>query len=253
VSPYSRLFLSKHFASFFHTTPRRNQNGRARPQDKFFSPFSLGAVESIHSQRMNSATKTSNNSSNLIGIHGYNLVGCWDRIHCEKAFKIASEIGYSLVEVPVIDPLFDTQATKQLADKYGLRLSCSVGLSQDTDISSLDESTRKQGEQVLMTAVERAHAIGSPIVCGVIYSKLGKYSRAATQQNVNNSVEILRRVAQKAQSLGVQLGLEVCNKYETNLINTAGDAMKMIQRIGMPNVVVHLDAYHMNSKCVQSS
>jgi len=195
---------------------------------------------------MNSATKTSNNSSNLIGIHGYNLVGCWDRIHCEKAFKIASEIGYSLVEVPVIDPLFDTQATKQLADKYGLRLSCSVGLSQDTDISSLDESTRKQGEQVLMTAVERAHAIGSPIVCGVIYSKLGKYSRAATQQNVNNSVEILRRVAQKAQSLGVQLGLEVCNKYETNLINTAGDAMKMIQRIGMPNVVVHLDAYHMN-------
>ncbi|GJD08016.1 D-tagatose 3-epimerase [Galdieria sulphuraria] len=166
--------------------------------------------------------------NNLIGIHGYNLV------------------GYSLVEVPVIDPLFDTQATKELAKKYGLQLSCSVGLSEDTDISSLDESVRKQGEQVLMTAVERAHTIGSSIVCGVIYSKLGKYHRAATRQNVENSVEILRRVAQKAQSWGVQLGLEVCNKYETNLINTAGDALKMIEAIGMPNVVVHLDAYHMN-------
>ncbi|GJQ10780.1 hypothetical protein GpartN1_g2571.t1 [Galdieria partita] len=184
--------------------------------------------------------------NNPIGIHGYNLVGCWDRTHCEKALKVASQIGYSLVEVPVIDPLFDTQATKELAHKYGLQLSCSVGLSESTDISSLEESVRKQGEQVLMTAVERAHTIGSSIVCGVIYSKLGKYDRAATKQNMQNSVEILRRVAQKAQSLGVQLGLEVCNKYETNLINTAGDALKMIEAIGMPNVVVHLDAYHMN-------
>lgn len=187
-------------------------------------------------------------NQNWIGIHGYNLVGCWDRTNCEKAFQIASQIGYTLVEVPVIDPQFDTQATKDLAKKYGLQLSCSVGLSEETDVSSLDATIRERGEQVLMTAVDRAHTIGSRIVCGVIYSKLGKYSRAATKQNVENSVEILRRVAQRAQLLGVQLGLEVCNKYETNLINTAGDALKMIEKIGMPNVVVHLDAYHMNSK-----
>jgi len=101
-------------------------------------------------------------------------VGCWNHIHCEKAFKIASQIDDSLVKVFVIDPLFDTQTTKQPADKNGLRLSCSVGLSQDTDITSLDESTRKRGERVLMTAVERVHAISSTIVCGFIYSKVGK-------------------------------------------------------------------------------
>ena len=42
------------------------------------------------------------------------------------------------------------------------------------------------------------------------------------------------------------LGLEICNRYETNVINTAGDALRLADDIGEDNVLIHLDTYHMN-------
>ena len=42
------------------------------------------------------------------------------------------------------------------------------------------------------------------------------------------------------------LGLEPCNRYETHLVNTAEQAVRLIERIGEPNVMIHLDTYHMN-------
>ena len=42
------------------------------------------------------------------------------------------------------------------------------------------------------------------------------------------------------------LGLEVVNRYETNMLNTASQGVEMCRRIGAPNVKVHLDVYHMN-------
>ena len=42
------------------------------------------------------------------------------------------------------------------------------------------------------------------------------------------------------------LGLEICNRYETNVINTAHDALRLADDIGEDNVLIHLDTYHMN-------
>jgi D-psicose/D-tagatose/L-ribulose 3-epimerase len=42
------------------------------------------------------------------------------------------------------------------------------------------------------------------------------------------------------------LGLEICNRYETNVINTAADALRLADDIGADNVTIHLDTYHMN-------
>ena len=33
-----------------------------------------------------------------------------------------------------------------------------------------------------------------------------------------------------------------CNRYETYLVNTAGQALELVELIGAPNVGVHLDA-----------
>jgi hypothetical protein len=38
-----------------------------------------------------------------------------------------------------------------------------------------------------------------------------------------------------------------CCRYETNLLNTAAQAMELIEgEVQHPNVFVHLDSYHMN-------
>ena len=53
-------------------------------------------------------------------------------------------------------------------------------------------------------------------------------------------------MAETAAASNITLGLEVVNRYESNVLNTASQAVEMCKRIGAPNVKVHLDVYHMN-------
>jgi D-psicose/D-tagatose/L-ribulose 3-epimerase len=62
----------------------------------------------------------------------------------------------------------------------------------------------------------------------------------------DRSASALRVVSEYAQTAGVTLGLEPVNRYESCLINTAEQAVAMTDRIGLANVGVHLDTYHMN-------
>lgn len=58
-------------------------------------------------------------------------------------------------------------------------------------------------------------------MCGILYSALGKYDAPPTREGRANAVAALKRVARRAADGGVTLGLEVVNRYETNLLNTA--------------------------------
>jgi D-psicose/D-tagatose/L-ribulose 3-epimerase len=59
-------------------------------------------------------------------------------------------------------------------------------------------------------------------------------------------MDVLRRVADRAQGMGIQLGLEVVNRYETNIMNTARQGLSYLAELDHPNVGIHLDTYHMN-------
>jgi hypothetical protein len=63
---------------------------------------------------------------------------------------------------------------------------------------------------------------------------------------VENGVAALRRVADRAADDGITLGLEVVNRYETNIMNSVREALSYLDRLGRGNVVVHLDTTHMN-------
>ena len=53
-------------------------------------------------------------------------------------------------------------------------------------------------------------------------------------------------VADHAAERGVSVSLEVVNRYETNVLNTARQAMVYLAQVDRPNLGVHLDSYHMN-------
>jgi sugar phosphate isomerase/epimerase len=40
--------------------------------------------------------------------------------------------------------------------------------------------------------------------------------------------------------------MEVLNRYESHLLNTAAQAVEFVEEVGAPNVGILLDAYHMN-------
>ena len=184
---------------------------------------------------------------NLLGVHALVWVGGWSKDQCREAIKNSAEAGYGLIEIPALDPKsIDVEHTKATLKEFGLKGACSLGLSFDADINNDDSEIAKRGEARLMDALNVVEQLGGNYLGGVIFSALGKYKFPPTKKARDNAVAALKRLAIAAQAKGITLGLEPVNRYESNLLNTGRQALDMIKDIGEPNVVVHLDIYHMN-------
>jgi len=184
---------------------------------------------------------------NRIGIHALVWVGSWGPAECELAVARTREAGFDLIEFPVFDPLaLDVPAITRSLAAHDIGVTCSLGLSKDTDISSADPDVAARGERLLEDVISVARDMGSGFVGGVIYSALTKYLEMPTERGRGHAISALRRLAEKAAASDITLGLEIVNRYETNVLNTAAQAVAFIDEIGASNVVVHLDTYHMN-------
>ena len=99
----------------------------------------------------------------------------------------------------------------------------------------------------LRTALDKTAAIGAEALCGVVYGGIGERTGVPpTEGELDNVARALEAAARHAEALGLPLGIEPVNRYETHLINTGWQAVAMIEKVGRPNLFVHLDTYHMN-------
>ena len=183
----------------------------------------------------------------MIGCHASVWTGVFDENGLRTAFQGTAEAGFDLIELPLFDPTgWDVALTKTLAADYGLAVTGSLGLTDEVNISSADPETVRRGEEYLSKVLDVLHELGSSHLVGVIYGPMKKHLRSATTEEVRNGQETLARLAERARSLGITLGLEVVNRYETNILNTARQAVDYVTETGAQNLGVHLDTYHMN-------
>lgn len=184
---------------------------------------------------------------NRLGVHALVWTGGWSEAQSRLAIEASKATGYDYIEIALLDPdSVDAALTKRLLADSDLEAHCSLGLSLDADISSDDPDVAARGEALLRKALVCAEGFGARYMVGVIYSALAKYMRPSTPRGRENCVAALRRLARSAAESGITLGLEVVNRYETNVINTAREALVLLEEIGEPNVGIHLDTYHMN-------
>jgi D-psicose/D-tagatose/L-ribulose 3-epimerase len=184
---------------------------------------------------------------NKIGIHALVWSGSWGAAQCERAVANSKEAGYDLIELPVFNPAaMDIAALQRALAANDLGVTCSLGLGFDNDINSEDPESVARGEATLDAALSAARDLGSTYLGGVIFSALGPYPDMPTPGGRRNSVDAIRRLAEKAAASDITIGLEFVNRYESNLLNTAAQTVEYIGEVGAPNVVVHLDSYHMN-------
>lgn len=182
-----------------------------------------------------------------IGIHALVWAEGWSEEEARRALEETKRAGYDFIEIPLLDPrAIDAALTVRLLADHGLAATCSLGLALAADVSSEDEEVRARGERLLLDAVATTAAVGSDFLGGVVYSAMAKYLSPPTERGRANAVETLGRVADSAAEVGVTIGIEPVNRYESNLLNTADQALRFIDDVGAPNLVVHLDSYHMN-------
>ena len=181
------------------------------------------------------------------GIHAMVWTGGWSPQQARHAIASTAAAGYDLVEISLIDPdAFDPATTADLLAEHGLAVSASLGLGEATDVSSEDPETVARGRALLARALEVVRDVGGTTLCGVLYSRLGRYQRPATARGLASSQESIAWLADRAAASGITLALEFCNRYETNVLNTTAQTLEFIAAVDRPNVTAHLDTYHMN-------
>lgn len=184
---------------------------------------------------------------NKLGVHALVWEAGWSEEECARAIARTAEVGFDFIEAPALDPsLIDPVYTRRQLEAAGIGINFSLGLGFDSDISSGDADKRRRGRQKLEDAVAVCRDCGGEFIGGILYSAFGKYDRPPTADGIAQSAETLNAVAEIAARSGITLVLEVVNRYETNICNTAAQGVEMVRRVGAPNVKVHLDVYHMN-------
>jgi D-psicose/D-tagatose/L-ribulose 3-epimerase len=162
-------------------------------------------------------------------------------------------MGLDFIELPLmVLEMFDAKAVSERLKEVELDAVTSTVLMEDTDITSDHAKVRDNGVKYLRDCVKATHDVGATSFSGVIYSQHVKNANIRpTEQTWKFSAECLKKVAKYAKPLGVSIGLEPVNRYETYLINTCEQALKLKDMIDEDNVKIHLDTYHMNieEKC----
>lgn len=182
-----------------------------------------------------------------IGCHGLVWTGEYDPAGIRHAVASTAAAGFDLVEFPLMDPAtFEATTARAALDEHGLVATGSLGLSAETDISSGDPQAAHAGEELLLRAVDALAEMGARHLCGIVYSAMQKYLQPATPEGIATSQQVIGRVADHAAAAGIQVSLEVTNRYESNVLNTARQAREFADAVGRDNVRIHLDSYHMN-------
>ena len=178
------------------------------------------------------------------GVHTSMWTMNWDQAGAEKAIAGAVHYKMDFIEIALLNaPAVDTKHTRDLLQKNKLRAVCSLGLPERAWASVRPEAAIEH----LKVAIEKTAEMSAEALSGVIFGGIGERTGVPpTQGEYDNIARVLQAAAKHAKQYGIELGVEAVNRYENHLINSAQQAVDMVERVGADNVFVHLDTYHMN-------
>lgn len=182
-----------------------------------------------------------------LGIHSFVWSAGSSQGELETALKKTRATGFKLIEFSYLDPAqVDVPWLARRIEDHGLGVSISMGLPAEGDVSSADPGTVAKGLEILSGAIALTRDLGGTKLAGILSSAHGKQVHAPTADSWKRSVDAVARAAEIAAAAGVTLNLEIVNRFESNLLNTAAQGLAFIEATGADNVFLHLDTFHMN-------
>lgn len=161
----------------------------------------------------------------------------------EEIARRLQALAFDGVEL-VGDPSLYTakQAAGVLAD-HGLRVFSLT--PENVDLAHPDHAIRQKAVDYYLWLLDFAAELDRPIVS--CHGYVGRVRAVSTvEEEWRLFVQAVRQIANRARALELSLVMEVLNRYEAHLVNTASEALAFVEEVGAGNVGVLLDAYHMN-------
>lgn len=162
------------------------------------------------------------------------------------ALESLAGLGYRRVVLPPVDPgTFDAPRLAELCARHGITAIPIAGQARGADVSAEDPKSRSAGGAALRRMVDLTLELGGDQLNGVPYGLFERAAEAPSRAVFERSAAAVGEAAEYAHERGVTMTLEVLNRYETALVNTAEQAMAFAEASGSEHLGIHLDAFHM--------
>lgn len=163
--------------------------------------------------------------------------------------KIAG-MGFDTVEIAVEDPaLIDAQAVKEALRQHQLKAIICGAFGPSRDLTHEDPAVHRNCFTYIESCLDMCAELGTDFFGGPMYSAVGKARMVEPEQRKKEwdlAVKNLRTVCEMAAVRGLKIALEPLNRFESDLVNTTEDVLRLIGDIGHPAANVMLDGFHMN-------
>ncbi len=167
-----------------------------------------------------------------------------------ELFSKIAAMGFDAVEIAVEDPeLIDAQAVKKGLEEFGLQAIVCGAFGPSRDLTNSDPAVHENCFSYIRSCLDLCNQLGSTFLAGPMYSAVGKarmIPAAQRRQEWHLAVENLRKVCNMAATRNLQIALEPLNRFESDLVNTVSDVIKLIDDIAHPAAKILLDGFHMN-------
>lgn len=174
----------------------------------------------------------------------------WKCDYGETMLK-AAEAGFDILEVGAghLLEMSDGQLEelRASAEGCGLKLTANIGPARDKDVASADPGIRKEGIRYLREIMKAMDRIGCRRIVGVMYSHWPYDFEDLDKEAVwDRGVMSVKELGKTAQELNIEMCLEVVNRFESIVLNTAQEGVRFCRDVDMPAVRLLLDTFHMN-------
>ncbi|HEY9533463.1 MAG TPA: sugar phosphate isomerase/epimerase family protein [Mucilaginibacter sp.] len=168
----------------------------------------------------------------------------------EELFPKIAKMGFDVIEIAVEDPsLIDGHAVKAALQKYKLKAVVCGAFGPTRDLTNDDPAIHDNCFKYIEECLDLCVLWDTGFFAGPMYSAVGKarmLSPAQRKTEWNLAVTNLRKVCDMAQQRGLEIALEPLNRFESDLVNTAFDVVRLVDEINHPCAKVILDGFHMS-------
>lgn len=168
----------------------------------------------------------------------------------DPLFSKIAEMGFDAVEIAVEDPtLFDPEKVRKGLEKYNLGVVVCGAFGPTRDLTNEDPAVHENCFRYLDACLDLCLAWDVKFVAGPMYAAVGKARMLPPEKRKAEwdlAVKNLRKVCEMAAAKNLYIALEPLNRFESDLVNTAADVVRLISDIGHPAARIMLDGFHMN-------
>jgi 5-keto-L-gluconate epimerase len=167
----------------------------------------------------------------------------------DPIFAAISQIGYQGVDLFLeTSEGVDAARMKELLKRHHLEVSMLQGLldlvHSGLNMSHPDAAIRKAFLDRSPCHLKLASSLGAMVPIG--FSRGNPPPGVRREDHKGWFIETVEKYHKMAHDLGVTLILEPINRYEMKFINTAAEAVEIVETLRLPNLKLLLDSFHMN-------